>query len=242
MTTPRPLTFALIAVLASTAPTFAQDSALNQLRAENETLKAENATLRQQLRALQEKLITSETGRQQLTTEKQQLVAQTQKIVDQNNAYFITTDFDTAANTTTLSSRSSDMDITRGAGRYHWISLEASFKGKTPPSSQNAQLNFQTFFTGGVYGKIKNITLTADHQTLTLPITEYENRYRRGGTARKRTRKDDEFFTATLTAAQITTLAHAKSVTGAMGYTQFNLTADQLNSIQTLARQLKLID
>jgi hypothetical protein len=232
----------LICTLASASSVFAQDAS-DQLRKENAALKAENAQLRDQLRQLQDKLLSAETDRQQLTADKQKLVAQSQKIVAESDALFITSDYDDAANTTTLSSRSWDMDMTRGAARYHWLSVEASFKGKTAPDkAPAASINFQSYFTGGVYGKIKEVTLTADGQALRLPVTSYENRYRRGGTPRKRTRKDDEFFSVALQPDQLAAIANAKTVTGEMGRSKFNLTNDQIASFKTLARQLNVIE
>ncbi|MHC4997278.1 MAG: hypothetical protein ACYTGQ_19795 [Planctomycetota bacterium] len=184
----------------------------------------------------------AETDRQQLAADKQRLTAAAEKIAAESNALFITTDYDAASDTTTLSSRSWDMDMTRGAARYHWLSVEASFKGKTPPANPPAAtINFQTFFTGGVYGKLKDVTLTADGQALRLPITGYENRYRRGGTLRNKVRKDDEFFSVSIKPEQLRAIAGASGVTGEMGNSKFTLTHDQIASFKTLARQLNVI-
>ena len=213
---------------------------VKQLQAELKSLKNENAALKSKLQITEKEKDSAQKEAQAAITKAKEALKVKDSFEAKQREFYLDVEFDQKSNTTSLTSPNSKANMTRGATRrHHWINFSASYPSKTPQNIQSVNLHFQSFFTGTRYRDAKSITFIIAGKSHICPVTNYDNVPRRSA-GRKSQRTDDESLTVSIPKNTLLQLANSKTVDGKVGPAQFSLTKEQLTTIQTLVRELKI--
>lgn len=136
-----------------------------------------------------------------------------------------------------LATRPRQLNITHGSRAEHWLWLEAPAKNTAdaPPGALAVQL--QTAFSGDAYRHTEQIELTADGQSLSLPVTDYQYQRRRTGGRNKRDISDEQ-LTLRMTLDQLQQIIDAGEVSGKIAFVQFDLDPGLREALRVLHREL----
>ncbi|MBI1375558.1 MAG: hypothetical protein GC159_22830 [Phycisphaera sp.] len=207
-----------------TASARGDDAELKKLRDENAALKAKV----QQLEAELAKLRQSNT---RLAAEKQQIVAAQVQKQAQSDAYFVEQVTDEKGGKA-LASRSMEMKATYGTRDTHVLSMRSA------PGASSVTLTVRAFETSGVYGSLDTVLFTADGKEINAKVTAYDIERRTVGSPKSRRRADNETLVATLSTAELATLAAAKEVEIKIGPSRFAMTDEQRTAFGVMTRMI----
>jgi hypothetical protein len=146
--------------------------------------------------------------------------------------------FDEDANTTRISTAPSRLVRAGGARLRHWLTLEATFPGQTPPRPPaDAVLVVETSASAGDYGRATVARLVIDGHAEECRVVRYASEPIVAGRmtvpagARER-------VTVALPAATLDRMAAGRQVRVALGANEFALTAEQLVALRAFRERL----
>jgi hypothetical protein len=119
-----------------------------------------------------------------------------------------------------------------GSRSRHWMWMERR------AAHDGATLWLRADYSGGVYGRAKQLTLRFDGKgEHRLPIASYDARRLTTGVVHRTMRRDHELVSVALPPALVVTVARAATMDGRLGRTRFAVPPEVLASLRALARR-----
>jgi hypothetical protein len=147
--------------------------------------------------------------------------------------------FDEDTDTTTIVTTPSKLVRARGGTLRHWLTLQAKYRGRTPPASvEDALLLVETSASAGDYKKATALRLVVDGVPEECPVLRYASEPIVAGRMPVPA-GDRETVTVSLPAAVLTRLAAGHDVRAALGANEFVLSPEQLATIRAFKRRLE---
>jgi hypothetical protein len=147
--------------------------------------------------------------------------------------------FDEDTDTTTIATTPSRLVRAGGTPLRHWLTLQATYPGRTPPPSPtDALLVVETSASSGDYRGATALRLVIDGRAEECPVVRYATEPIVAGRmvvpAGER-----ETVTVSLPAAALARMAAGRDVRAALGANEFALTAEQIAALRAFRKRLQ---
>lgn len=205
----------------------------------NGDLAKENAKLREQVKQLQKENAQLRAQLQQQTQKTTALEQEKAQQQQQLRDLFLSTDYDSSADRTTVYTTSMKLKMLRGNGNDHWLTLAAVYPGKQPTQPvDHVTLTMAAWFAGDLYRNADTLTLDIDGEKVECPITDYQVQRRVVRVVKKTIDRSDAILTADVPMSAVRKIGSASKVTGQIGHVQFQFPREINEACQALSQAL----
>lgn len=204
---------------------------LDLLRARVAELEAENATLRDNATPATESELAQQLDDLQRRNRELEQLAGVVPAEDRDPGRIALIETQTTGDTTTVTSRSEQLDVIAGSRAPHHMSLVLEYTGDTPPTDAGITWYLMTQRSGDDYRFADHVTLTLDGETLTLPVTSYDRQIRR---TTRGTDNSDEQLTITVDADALRRISNAVTAQALVRGTRLTLGPDEIATFRAM--------